>query len=98
MRDEEVKKIVLYKFYVDGKEKKFKDPIVIEIKTIENILVFCIEEGDLKFHTIADTIDEGLKNVLEILEINWKDYALGELGNLRVKAKKYGKYLRSLVE
>ena len=49
-------------------------------------------------HTVANTIDEGLKNVLEILEEDWKQYASGELDNLSDGAIEYGKYLKSLVE
>ena len=100
MEDEEVKKIYLYKFYVDGEEKKFKDPITVDVvfdKEIDH-LIFSVEKDDLMFHTVANTIDEGLKDSMEILEEIWKLYALSELDNLSISAKKFGEYLRSLVE
>ena len=97
MKDSEINKINLYKFYVDRKEKKFKEPIVVNIVPDKDYLIFSIEKGDLMLHTAANTIDEGLKNILELLEINWKDFALGELDNLSNRAKEYGKYLKSLV-
>jgi hypothetical protein len=94
----EIKKISLYKFYVNGEEMRFKNPITIDAIQDKDYLIFSVEEGDLIFHAVANTIDEGLKDVLEILEINWKDYVLEELGNLTDGAKEYGKYLKSLVE
>lgn len=98
MEDKEVKKIYLYKFYVNGKEKKFKDSITVNIIPDKDYLIFSVEKGDLMLHTVANTIDEGLKNVLEILEEDWKQYAFGELDNLSERAIEYGKYLKSLVE
>ena len=97
MRDNEIEKINLYKFYVNGKEKKFKNPITVNIKCNDDDIILSVEEEDLVLHTIADTIDEGLKDILEILEVDWKQYALGELDNLSNKSKEYGKYLKSLV-
>ena len=98
MRNNEVDKINLYKFYVNNKEKKFKNPIIVNIKSEKDYLIFSIEEGDLMLHTVANTIDEGLKDLLEILEEIWELFVLNELDNLSSNAKKYGEYLKSLVE
>ena len=97
MRDNEIEKINLYKFYVNNKEKKFKNPIIVNIKPEKDYLIFSVEEGDLMLHTVANTIDEGLKDVLEILEEIWKLYVLDELDNMSSGAKEHGKYLESLV-
>ena len=97
MRNNEVDKINLYKFYVNNKEKKFKNPIIVNIKSEKDYLIFSIEEGDLMLHTVANTIDEGLKDLLEILEEIWELFVLNELDNLSSNAKKYGEYLKSLV-
>jgi predicted RNase H-like HicB family nuclease len=98
MNDKEIKKISLYKFYVNGEEMRFKNPIAVDVIQDKDYLIFSVEEGDLMIHIVANTIDEGLEDIKEILEIEWKDYVLEELGSLTDGAKEYGKYLKSLVE
>jgi hypothetical protein len=101
MGDKGVKKISLHEFYVNGEEMRFKKPIAVYIEHnefYEDHPLLVVEKGDLMIHIVANTIDEGLKDIREILEIEWKDYVLEELGSLTDGAKEYGKYLKSLVE
>ena len=97
MSDVKVRTVAIYKFYVDGEEKNFKNPIMVDIKHEKDYIIFSVEEGDLMLHTVANNINDGLKDVLEILEGIWKLYVLAELADLSQSAIEFADYFKSLV-
>ena len=95
--DKKLRKIKLYRFCINGKDREFKSPAIISIESYKDCLIFSIERGDLILHTIANIIDEGLRNVFEILDEDWEQYTAAEFNCLSEIAIGFRKYLESSI-